>query len=44
MRYQLRTNANGSTSVVDVRTGQVRYTGTVAGARDAASSLNARNR
>lgn len=41
MRYQL--TIEGSTyKVVDVRTGQVRYSGSLDGARAAQASLNAR--
>lgn len=35
MTYQLRTRGDGKTEVVNVKTGQVRYVGTLEGARQA---------
>lgn len=40
MRYQLSPRPRGQWAVVDVRTGQVRYLGSLDGARAAAASLN----
>jgi hypothetical protein len=40
MRFQIRTNGPRY-EVVDVRTGQVRYSGSIDGARAAQASLNA---
>ena len=43
MRFQLRTTGQ-RTEVVDVRTGQVRYSGSLDGARAAQAALNAQAR
>jgi hypothetical protein len=42
MRYQIALRPRGQYTVVDTRTGQVRYVGPLAGARQAAATLNAR--
>lgn len=41
MRFQISLRPNGQAAVIDVRTGQVRFVGTVAGARAAQANLNA---
>lgn len=40
MRFQLSPRPNGQYAVVDVRTGQVRYVGSLDGARQAQALLN----
>lgn len=42
--YQIRPNQDGTHSVINVRTGQIHFTGTPSGAQNAQSSLNYRNR
>lgn len=43
MRFQLSPRGNGKYAVVDVRTGQTRYLGSLDGARQAQASLNAKS-
>lgn len=40
MTYQIRALGNGHYEVVNVRTGQVRYSGSLDGARQAQGNLN----
>lgn len=42
--YQIRPNQDGSHSVINVRTGQIHFTGTPSGAQNAQASLGYRNR
>lgn len=42
--WQMRPSGNGQVQVINVRTGQVVYTGTHAGAQNTAASMNARQR
>ncbi len=42
--YQIRPNQDGTHSVINVRTGQIHFTGTPSGAQNAQASLNYRNR
>lgn len=42
MRYQISPRPHGKYAVVDTRTGQVRYVGSLDGARQAQATLNAR--
>jgi len=41
MRFQISPQGNGQYAVIDVRTGQTRYSGSLDGARQAQASLNA---
>lgn len=40
MRYQISIQGGGKYAVIDTRTGQIRYTGSLDGARQAQASLN----
>jgi hypothetical protein len=40
MRFQIRPEGGGTYAVVDVRTGQVRYRGSIDGARQAQAQLS----
>jgi hypothetical protein len=42
--YQIRPNQDGTHSVLNIRTGQIHFTGTPSGASNAQATLNARNR
>lgn len=42
--YQIRPNQDGTHSVINIRTGQIHFTGTPSGALNAQASLNYRNR
>lgn len=42
--YQIRPNSNGTVSVINIRTGQVHFTGTQSGAANAQATLNYQNR
>lgn len=42
--YQIRPNQDGTHSVINVRTGQIHFTGTPSGAQNAQASLNYRNK
>jgi len=42
MRYQISMQGGGRYAVIDTRTGQTRYNGSLDGARAAQASLNAR--
>lgn len=44
MRFQSSPQGNGQYAVIDTRTGQVRYSGSLAGARQAQACLIARDR
>lgn len=39
MRFQIRQRADGAYDVIDITTGQIRYTGSLAGARNAQATL-----
>lgn len=42
MRFQISQQGGGRYAVIDVRTGQTRYSGSLDGARQAQAQLNAR--